>query len=107
MMTFNNDQSYCVVKLDFDFSKIVSLSLLLNQCDGVSGDAFAAAGETELLGGGGLHGNAGNGDAEQGGEALAHGVDVRRKFGAFGANGDIYVAYTETVIGKQTYGAAQ
>ena len=25
MMTFNNDQSYCVVKLDFDFSKIVSL----------------------------------------------------------------------------------
>lgn len=60
---------------------------------GLGGDAFAAAGEAEPLGGGGFDRDSVDVYAEVISHILAHGFNVGRHFRELGDDGDVDVAY--------------
>ena len=73
----------------------------LDEDVGEGGDSLLAAGESEMLGGGGLDGDGVDVGADNLGDALAHGVDVRHQLRCLGADCDIDVGGLPAGIGEQ------
>ena len=74
---------------------------------GLRGDAFAATGEAQLFGGGGLDADAAGFACEIGGEDLAHRLRVRTHPGRFADHGDIGIAQRIAVLRHQQRRVAQ
>ena len=74
---------------------------------GEGGDAFGAACEAEVLGGGGFYGDAVDGDAEVLSYVGSHLLDVGEHFGGLGDDGDVDVGYGVAFFTDEAQALAQ